>query len=293
MCVKEVFISPIYGGDLVIDPGVMRVSIAEGPKTKASPGLRSHQRKTVLLESKPMTIHVENPAGKSKTDLLTEYYNSQGAKTPSLGIKIDKPAVIFVLDISGTMMAEDMQHQNRLASAKAAISKFLQANTAMMVGLECFAQDVKMISPLTQNKSEVIKALEGVQPGLFKDGTSIGDAVFEATKELSGYTGKKKAIILITDGISNGGRLYPFTAVDFAINDHVVVHTIALGTQGLVPFPVDDPKLGKRIVMTEVGTDEPTLAGMAKETGGRSGTAKSGAELEGLLNEIQKTLAGS
>ena len=43
--------------------------------------------------------------------------------------------------------------------------------------------------------------------------------------------------------------------------------------------------------MANVGTDEKTLAEMAKETGGRYGTATSEAELEGLLSEVRKTLS--
>ena len=119
----------------------------------------------------------------------------------------------------------------------------------------------------------------------------LGDAVFEATKELAEYVGNKKTIILLTDGVNNSGHLDPLTAIDLASNNKIFIHAIALGTKGLVPFPVNDPKLGNRKVMANVGTDEKTLAEMAKETGGRYGTATSEAELEGLLSEVRKTLS--
>ena len=292
-CFKEVFISPIYAGDLVINPGVVKVTIAEEPsKTKAFLGLRSNERRTVLFELKPITIHADNPTGKSQADLLAEFSNRHGKKTPPANIKADKPAVIILLDISGSMLAEDMQPQNRFFSAKAAISKFLQTNTEMMVGLKVFSRNVATVSPVTQSKSEVVKTLEGVLPELnIEDGTAIGEAVFEATKELAGVTGNKKSVILLTDGVNNSGQLDPLTAIDFASNGNITVNTIALGTKGLVPFP--DPKDENKRIMAEVGTDEQTLSEMAKETGGKFGVAKNQAELEGLLNDIQKTLSES
>ncbi len=284
---REMVLSPIYSGDLVIDPGIVKASIAEDP----GENIPMHP---ILLASKPLRIHVEGPAGKTRADLLAEFSRRHGMKVPSAGIKTDKPALIILLDISGSMMAEDMQPQNRLASAKKALSNFLQKNNDMMIGLKCFSKDVIGISPLTQSKSEVVKALEGIHWGLSKeDGTSIGDAVFEASKELSGYTGNKKAIILLTDGVNNSGHLDPLTAIDIASQDHITVHTVALGTKGLVPFPVNDPKFGDRKIMARVGTDEQTLARMAEETGGKYGAAQNEAELEGLLQEIQKAFSES
>jgi len=284
--IRETILSPIYSGDLVIDPGIIKVSIRGEDQQKNA------DKRTMLLNSKPITIHVDNPTGKSKATFLAEFTDQHRMGIPASNIKTDKPALIILLDISGSMIAEDMQPQNRLTSAKTAISNFLRANTEMLIGLKCFSKDVMTISPLTQSKSEVIEALDGIQHGLSKeDGTSIGDAVFEATKELAEYVGNKKTIILLTDGVNNSGHLDPLTAIDLASNNKIFIHAIALGTKGLVPFPVNDPKLGNRKVMANVGTDEKTLAEMAKETGGRYGTATSEAELEGLLSEVRKTLS--
>ncbi|MFH0984322.1 MAG: VWA domain-containing protein [Candidatus Omnitrophota bacterium] len=290
-CVKTMFLSPIYGGDLVVNPGTAKVGIAEESKMRAFFGLGPNQnkRRAALLDLKPIVIHVNNPTGKSKEEFLNEFSNRHGATTQLPPVKTDKTIVIILLDISGSMLAEDMQPKNRLTSAKAAIAKFLQANPDKMIGLKCFAKGVVTVSSVTQPNSEVVKALEGVHSGLIeKDGTSLGDAIFEATKELGGYAGNKKEIILLTDGMNNNSLLDPLTAIDFAFKDHIVVHTIALGTKGPVPYP--DPKDGNKKIMMDAGIDEQVLAEIAKETGGKFGVAKSEVELEGLLNEIQKML---
>ncbi len=280
---RELILSPIYGGDLVINPGAIKISFAEDDAENAP-------MREGWLDSKPITIHIDNPAGKSKGAFLNEFLAKQGVKAPPPGAGIQKPALIILLDISGSMNAEDMQPLNRLVAAKVAISQFLQMNTDVMVGLKCFAAEVQAVSPLTSSKREVEKALDKVQIGLIKDGTAIGDAVFEAVKDLAGYDGSKKIIILLTDGVNNGGHLDPLTATDFASHHGIVIHTVSLGNKGLAPFPVNDPQFGNRVIAVQIETDEETLAEMAKETGGKYGAPKSEADLELLLQNIQKTL---
>jgi len=109
--------------------------------------------------------------------------------------------VVFLLDVSNSMLAED-RLPNRLLSAKASIAECVDSLDDHRVGLVVFAGSSSIVCPLTMDTDFFLNSLEKVGPGsVAHGGTRIGDAVLKVCDKLfsdndQGY----KDIILISDG---------------------------------------------------------------------------------------------
>ena len=126
---------------------------------------------------------------------------------PTWGIKKEKiggksgRAIIFLLDVSRSMLAEDIK-PNRLERAKLGISDTLQTLNGDRVALVAFAGTSSILSPLTQDYAFFKQALDEAAPeSVGRGGTLIGDAL----RTIGSYVtdeqeAKYKDIILITDG---------------------------------------------------------------------------------------------
>jgi Ca-activated chloride channel family protein len=108
--------------------------------------------------------------------------------------------VIIALDVSNSMLAEDIQ-PNRLTRAKQAISKLVDNLENDKIGLIVFAGDAYTQIPITTDYISAKMFLSTINPDMVpKQGTAIGAAINLAERSFSPGEGKSKAIIIITDG---------------------------------------------------------------------------------------------
>lgn len=109
--------------------------------------------------------------------------------------------VVFVLDVSRSMLADDLQ-PNRLERAKLAINDCLDTMEGDRVGLVIFAGTSLVRCPLTFDYGFFRMMLSDVEPGsVGRGGTKIGDALRMALKDVFDNQEKKyKDVVLITDG---------------------------------------------------------------------------------------------
>ena len=98
---------------------------------------------------------------------------------------------------------------------------------------------------------------------------------------------KSKVIILLTDGVNNGGLIDPATAKEIAKTFKIKVYTIGVGTDGYAPTPVSTP-LGIVMQNEKVAIDEKLLQNIATETGGKYFRATDNKSLENIYNEIDQ-----
>ncbi|WP_372845562.1 VWA domain-containing protein [Pontiella sp.] len=109
--------------------------------------------------------------------------------------------VVFLLDVSRSMLAEDM-HPNRLENAKTAILDCVETLSGDRVGLVLFAGSAEIRCPLTVDYDYFRMALRQASPNsIAAGGTMIGHAV-ERTLEklLDPANAGMQDLILITDG---------------------------------------------------------------------------------------------
>lgn len=200
--------------------------------------------------------------------------------------------IVVALDISGSMLAEDFQPENRLGVAKEEAKKFIQGRENDRVGLVVFSREAFTQCPLTLDYDVLINLLDDVQIGMIQDGTAIGMGIATAVNRLRESQAKSKVIILITDGENNAGKIDPITAAELARTFGIKVYTVGVGRGGLVPFPVNDPLFGKRYVQAQVDIDEFSLKRIADLTGGvffRARDPQSLAEIYTRINELERT----
>ncbi len=148
--------------------------------------------------------------------------------------------VVFMLDISQSMLAEDMP-PNRLARAKLAIEDVLDVLAGDRVALVSFAGTSVVKCPLTLDYGFFAMALNGLVPGqVSRGGTMIGDAIRKALNEVFDESGGRfRDIILITDGEDHDS--FPVEAAKEAGNRKIRIIAIGLG----------DEDEGKRIPVTD------------------------------------------
>ena len=196
--------------------------------------------------------------------------------------------ILIALDISGSMLAEDFQPENRVAVAKQEAIKFIKGRENDRIGLVVFSKKAFTQCPLTLDYRILIELLGEIRVGMIADGTAIGMGIATAVNRLRDSNAKSKVIILLTDGENNAGNIDPITAAELAKSFGIKVYTIGIGRGGMVPFPVDDPLFGKRYVQANVDIDETTLKRIADITGGLFFRARDTAGLAEIYERINK-----
>jgi Ca-activated chloride channel homolog len=160
---------------------------------------------------------------------------------PQFGSKIEDVKkqgveVIIALDVSNSMLAEDIQ-PNRLTRAKQAISRLVDDLDKDKIGLIVFAGDAYTQIPVTTDYVSAKMFLSTISPDMVpKQGTAIGAAISLGIRSFSPGEGKSKAMIIITDGENHEDD--PVAAAEEAAKAGIVVHTIGIGSTEGVPVPV-------------------------------------------------------
>jgi Ca-activated chloride channel homolog len=196
--------------------------------------------------------------------------------------------IVMVLDISGSMKAEDFQPNNRLFVAKEEIETFISKRVSDRIGLVVFARTAFTQCPLTLDYDVLKSFLRQVDFGIIDDGTAIGTALATAVNRLKDSEAKSKVIILLTDGVNNSGEIDPLTAANIARTFDMKVYTIGVGRPGNSHYTVDDPIFGKRVVYMANEIDEESLTQIAEATGGKYFRARSKGELGAIYEDIDK-----
>jgi Ca-activated chloride channel family protein len=207
----------------------------------------------------------------------------KGQEVSSEGIDI-----ILILDISGSMRAEDFKPHNRLYVAKQVIKEFIEGRQSDRMGLVVFSKQSFTQCPLTLDYGVLFNFLDKVDFGMIEDGTAIGLAIANAVNRLRESDAKSKVAILLSDGRNNAGEIDPITAAKAAKAMNVKMYTIGAGKPGNAPIPVDHPIFGKRYIWAETEIDESTLKEIARITGGEYFRAKDEQALARIYRQISQ-----
>jgi Ca-activated chloride channel family protein len=197
--------------------------------------------------------------------------------------------IMLVLDISGSMRAEDFK-PNRLEAAKLEALDFVSSREHDRIGLVVFAGESYLQCPLTVDNDVVTNILKQVTIiDEQHDGTAIGMALAMGINRLRDSEVENKVIVLLSDGSNNAGELDPITAARMATDYDITIHTIGIGRNGKVPFPTVDPFTGrKRLIYQEMEIDEETLLSLSKETSGQFSLANDREGLSVIFDELDK-----
>jgi len=216
---------------------------------------------------------------------------------PQLGnttteIKASGIDIMLAVDVSGSMQAMDFTlHGNpvdRLDVVKSVVDQFIDARPNDRIGLIAFAGRPYLVSPLTLDHDWLRNRLDSLSIGMIEDGTAIGSAIGAGVNRLRDEHAKSRIMILLTDGMSNAGKVPPLIAAEAAEALKIKIYTIGAGTRGEAPMPIVDSFGHKRLVRARVDIDEDTLTKVAQMTGARYFRATDTQSLKEIYNEINK-----
>ncbi len=181
--------------------------------------------------------------------------------------------IVIALDISGSMVnSYDFLPNNRLTVSKALIKEFISKRTEDRLGLVVFAGAAYLQSPLTSDRDALKELVDDADDSSIEEqGTAIGDALMLSTYRLKNSKAKSKVIILLTDGVSNTGKIDPLSASFASKAYQIKVYSIGIG---------------KEQGQYEINYD--SLKSISHETGAMFFRAESPEDLGEVLAEIDK-----
>jgi Ca-activated chloride channel family protein len=232
----------------------------------------------------------------------------------------DNATVVLVLDVSGSMQAQDVK-PTRLAAAQKALHTFLgKVPARLKVGLVLFAGEAEVATPPTTDHELVAEAVD--EAGFFRGfgGTAIGDAIAAAVRvglrsagvqcksvstapqapELASYTAATAraasslvSILFLSDGHQTRGILPPLQGAARARAAGIPVYTVALGTTGnttLKGYPGGFPGGGIGFGRRGLAPDPQTLHAIATLTGGKFYRARSAGAVQDTYSSLGEKL---
>jgi Ca-activated chloride channel homolog len=219
--------------------------------------------------------------------------------------------IVVVLDLSGSMRAvmDDTSKSNqaqvgpdgkahrptRLDTAKDVILDFISRRRTDRIGVVVFGRAAYVLSPPTLDYrllSELVRKMDlEIIDG---NGTAIGDAIGTAVARLRRSNARSKAVILLTDGDSNAGKIAPEYSAHLAQTQAVRVYTVQIGNGDDVLVQNGVDLFGQpRYETAHFPVNPDLLKKMSAETGGESfvATDKQGLEksMHAILDRLEKT----
>jgi Ca-activated chloride channel family protein len=125
---------------------------------------------------------------------------------PQLGfqtIEVERTSVDFFLslDLSRSMLAEDVEGKSRLAAAKEALVSLLDRLGNDRVGLIAFAGEAFLAAPVTQDHEAVKRTLVALDTkSIARQGSDLAKAIKLAMETFEAGKYETKALVLLTDG---------------------------------------------------------------------------------------------
>ncbi|WCO01876.1 vWA domain-containing protein [Psychroserpens ponticola] len=201
--------------------------------------------------------------------------------------------IVMAIDVSASMLAKDLL-PNRLEALKKVAGEFIQGRPNDRIGLVEYAGESFTKTPITSDKSIVLRSLRDIKYNTIIDGgTAIGMGLATSVNRLKDSKAKSKVIILLTDGVNNSGFIDPKIASELALEYGIKTYTIGLGTNGMALSPIAIKSNGSfQYGRVQVEIDEDLLKEIADVTGGkyfRATNNKKLAEIYGEINKLEKT----
>lgn len=201
--------------------------------------------------------------------------------------------IVICLDVSDSMLIEDMKPLNRLEAAKETINQFIEGRSSDRIGLVVFAGESFTLVPPTldyQLIQQRVAEIASASSAKIKDGTALGVAMANAAGRLKDSQAKSRVMIFMTDGENNSGTIDPETGLDIAKGYGIKVYSIGIGKDGPTRIPVYSRDIFGQKIKTyqpfESTVNDDLLSRMAAETGGKYYRATTEGALKKVFNDI-------
>ena len=177
--------------------------------------------------------------------------------------------ILFVLDISPSMAALDMDGSSRFSVATGLIKNFTKNRPSDSIGLAAVGKEAALLIPPTTDRELFNSRLDSLRLGELGDGTALGMGLALAVYHLDRSTAQRKVVILISDGENNAGAIHPHTAAAILRDSGISLWVIGIGSGGEVPIDYIDPFTRiRRTGMYDSRYDTEALIGISTAGGG-------------------------
>ncbi|MCB1192411.1 MAG: VWA domain-containing protein [Leptospiraceae bacterium] len=175
-----------------------------------------------------------------------------GSKTYLMPENMSGIDMMIAIDVSGSMVrSNDFRPKNRLDISKDLIKNFIHKRINDRLGLVIFAGAAYLQSPLTGDKASLTEIVNEInESSVSEQGTAIGDAIILSTYRLKHSKAKSKVLLVITDGVSNTGKIDVTTAAKTAKQFGVKIYTIGIGKELPGAFQVDFESLNEISILS-------------------------------------------
>jgi len=172
-----------------------------------------------------------------------------GLVNPKMGTKLktvkrEGVDVVFALDVSKSMLAEDIA-PNRLEKSKQIISKIIDELGSDRVGIIIYAGNAYPLLPITTDHAAAKMFLQNANPDLVSSqGTAINEALDLAKTYYNNDEQTNRFLIIISDGEDHQEETKQ-VAKNIA-DEGVKVYTIGVGTEkgGRIPLKLNGSLIG-------------------------------------------------
>jgi Ca-activated chloride channel family protein len=219
--------------------------------------------------------------------------------------------VMLVLDLSGSMEAvmenipPDLAQfvtlpapgvpPRRIDAAKAVIRDFISRRKSDRIGVIVFGKSAYVLSPPTLDYQLLDQLVAKMELKVIDgDGTAIGDALGAGVARLRHSSAKSKAVILLTDGDNNSGRIAPTHAADLATKVGAKVYTIQIGDGSMARVYMGRTMFGQPHFESRPFPINPELLKeLASKTGGSMYVASDAKSLQASFHDVLDKLEKS
>ena len=184
------------------------------------------------------------------------------------------PGVVFALDVSLSMSADDLR-PSRFAAAAAEVRRLIDVHRTAEVGLVIFAGESFVRFPLTLDHASALAVLDTLQPGesLVPPGSNIAAAIETALDLLQLAESAAGAIVVVSDGETHEGEAAAAARAARAAGARVFAAGVGSEAGARVPAPGGrqgehriDARTGREVISR---IQEGPLQAIAAAGGGR------------------------
>ena len=190
---------------------------------------------------------------------------------------------VLAVDLSSSMLAQDMGGRSRMDVAREAATRFARRRQLDELALVGFAGQAFTRVPLTTDPELIVQGVESLSVELVTNGTDISSAVIASVNRLLGSEREGRVLVLLTDGAHNAAGVLPIAAARAAAARGVRVHSISL----MSPEQAIQADLDAVRERGEASA-ETVLFALSAVTGGTYFRATSAAALDSIYREIDR-----
>jgi Ca-activated chloride channel family protein len=151
-------------------------------------------------------------------------------------IKREGVDIVFALDVSRSMLAEDIA-PNRLEKSKQIISKIIDKLGSDRVGIIIYAGNAYPLLPITTDQAAAKMFLQNADPDMVSSqGTAINEALKLAKSFYDDDEQTNRFLFIVSDGEDHEENVSYIT--DEAIKEGIKIFSIGVGTSQGVPIPL-------------------------------------------------------